>query len=264
MVRKMQIGQLQGAAITAVGLHEITPEPQAVDVPRLIDNEAEADYVQEKINPELEGYIAAKGFVVIQWGEVGFAKFFSTKPYATPQDASGGKVFSWEGDPAAEDAWRKAGLHPVVVSSTDIIPSLQTGMINIVTDPPLYAYTTGIYEKANNMTDVNWGFLTGATVVRQDAWEKIPPEMRPKLLDIAHEYGKRTVAEVRKMNADALKQMKDKGLKVITPADMKPWDDAAQNAWTVVRGKVVPAAVFDKVRALRDEYRAQHGGSGSK
>src|SRR3954463_12115976 len=31
MVRKMGIGQLQGASITTIGLHEITPEPQVVD-----------------------------------------------------------------------------------------------------------------------------------------------------------------------------------------------------------------------------------------
>src|SRR5438876_12045833 len=35
MIRKISIGQLQSAAITAVGLHEITPEPQAEDVPMM-------------------------------------------------------------------------------------------------------------------------------------------------------------------------------------------------------------------------------------
>src|SRR2546421_2181948 len=31
MVRKMRIGQLSAAALTAIGLHDITPEPQGVD-----------------------------------------------------------------------------------------------------------------------------------------------------------------------------------------------------------------------------------------
>src|SRR3954451_23559030 len=37
MVKKTRIGQLQAAAPTTIGLHEITPEPQAVDVPTMID-----------------------------------------------------------------------------------------------------------------------------------------------------------------------------------------------------------------------------------
>src|SRR5947209_14377770 len=38
MIRKISIGQLQAAAITAVGMHGITPEPQADDVPFGIDS----------------------------------------------------------------------------------------------------------------------------------------------------------------------------------------------------------------------------------
>src|SRR5512146_564959 len=35
MVRKMGIGQLQAAAITAVGMHDVLPEPQVMSVPFL-------------------------------------------------------------------------------------------------------------------------------------------------------------------------------------------------------------------------------------
>jgi len=45
MIRKMAIGQLQAASITAIGIHEITPEPQVEDVPFLIDSYEEYDYV---------------------------------------------------------------------------------------------------------------------------------------------------------------------------------------------------------------------------
>src|SRR5690242_2449059 len=54
MIRKMSIGQLQAASITAIGLHEITPEPQVEDVPFMIDSYEEYDYVHEKIRPKLE------------------------------------------------------------------------------------------------------------------------------------------------------------------------------------------------------------------
>jgi TRAP-type C4-dicarboxylate transport system substrate-binding protein len=258
MIRKISIGQLQAASITAVGMHEITPEPQAEDVPFLIDSYEEYDFIHEKIRPKLEEAIAKKNYVALQWGEVGFIYLFSTEPYRTPSDFSQGKVFTWNGDPGAEAAWKAAGFHPVVLSSTDLIPSLSSRMVNIVGESPLYAFTTHIFEKANHMLDLHWGFLTGATVVRKDVWDKVPADLRPKLLAIADEYAKKTRADVRKQNDDAIEQMKKRGLDVVAPADLPAWEKAAEKTNQVVRGRVVPAAIYDEVVKLRDEYRAQH------
>jgi TRAP-type transport system periplasmic protein len=258
MIRSMSFGKLQGAAVTAIGLHEITPEPQVEDVPFLIDSYEEYDYVHAKIRPKLEEAIARKGYQVVQWGEVGFVNLFSTEPYRTPADFAKGKVFTWNGDPGAEAAWKAAGFHPVVLSSTDLVSSLTTGMINVVGQSPLYAYTTNLYSRANHMLDLHWGFLTGATVVRKQTWDQIPADVRPKLLEIAEDYAKKTRDDIRKQNEDAIVQMKKRGLQVEPPADLQAWQDSAAKAQAVVRGKVVPAAVYDEVKKLRDEYRAQH------
>ena len=52
--------------------------------------------------------------------------------------------------------------------------------------------------------------------------------------------------------------MKKRGLQVIEPADLEAWQQAAERANAVVRGRVVPAALFDEVVKLRNDYRAQH------
>ena len=258
MIRKMSIGQLHAASITAIGLHEITPEPQAEDVPFMIDSYEEYDYVHEKIRGKLEDAIARRNYQVLHWGEVGFVYLFSTQPYRTPVDFGKGKVFTWNGDPGAEAAWKAAGFHPVVLSSTDLVPSLTSGMINVVAQSPLYAYTTNLYSRARNMLNMHWGFLTGATVVRKDTWEKIPEDLRQKVLEIAEDYGKKTRDDIRKQNDDAIAQMKKRGLNVVQPTSLEEWQKAAEEANEVVRGKVVPAGIYDEVKKLRDEYRAQH------
>lgn len=258
MIREMSFGKLQAASITVIGLHEITPEPQAEDVPFMIDSYEEYDYVHEKIRSRLEEAVRKRGYQVLQWGEVGFVYLFSTQPFRTPADFGKGKVFTWNGDPGAEAAWKAAGFHPVVLSSTDLVSSLTTGMINVISESPLYAYTTNIYSKANHMLDMHWGFLTGATVVKRDTWEKVAAELREKLLAVAEDYGQKTRADVRKQNEDAIEQMKKRGLHVEQPADIEGWHKAAAAAAEVVRGKVVPVAVYDEVKRLRDEYRAQH------
>jgi TRAP-type C4-dicarboxylate transport system substrate-binding protein len=257
MVKKMRIGQLQAAALTNIGLHDIAPDPQVLDVPMTIDTAQTLDFVLERMGPQIEKALADKGYIVIGWADVGFARFFSTKKYSTLAELQQAKVFAWEGDPASVEAWRAAGFHPVVASSTDIVPSLQTGLIDTVALAPLYAYTSRVFERAKYMVDLPWASLSGATVVKRDAWEKIPADLRPKLLEIAHEYGAKITAEVRRMDADALKSMKQQGLVVVEPADAKAFQKAADGATPAVRGKVVPEAIFDELKALVIEAHKQ-------
>lgn len=255
MVRKMSIGQLHAASITTVGMHDIVQEPQALTVPLMFDNEDELRRVFSKMQPKMEALLEKRGYVTLQWSEVGPVVFFCTKPYKTPAEMADAKLFAWEGDPAAVEAWKAAGFRPVVLSSTDIVPSLQTGMISCFNMVPLYALTARLFDKANYMMDVNWGYLLGATLMRKDAWERIPADLRPKLIQVARELGQRIDAEIAKLNTDAIDAMKKQGLTVVS-VDQAPWRRAAEKAWPTVRGKVIPAAFFDEVKKERDAVRA--------
>jgi TRAP-type C4-dicarboxylate transport system substrate-binding protein len=255
MVRKMAVGQLQGAAVTTVGLHDIAPEPQALTVPLMFDSAAELQKALPVLEPKLDAMLEKKGYVALTWGAIGAIKLFCTKPLKTPADAAGAKIFAWEGDPGSVKAWKAAGFNPVVLSSTDVITSLQTGMIECIPNVPLYVLTARLFEKAPYMIDVNWGWLVGATVVRKDAWEKIPADLRPKLIAIAKELGKKVDAEVAKLNGEAVTAMEKQGLKVVA-VDAAAWRATAEKSWPVVRGEVIPAAFFDEVKALRDAQRA--------
>lgn len=256
LIRKMRIGQLQGAALTSISLHDITPEPSAINAPFVVTSYPELDYVMSKITPKLDDIIAQRGYIVIEWGAIGFVRFFSTKPLRSPADAKDHKVFVWEGDPNSVSAWRTTGFQPVVLSSTDVVPALQTGMIDTVAAAPMYAFTARIFQKANKMMDLNWAALVGATLIRKEAWEQIPADLRPQLLDIAHQFGRRIQAEVQRMNDDALAQMKKQGLEVIAPVDIPGWRHLGDLANKVVRGSIVPAPIFDEVLRLAAEYRA--------
>jgi TRAP-type C4-dicarboxylate transport system substrate-binding protein len=196
--------------------------------------------------------------VVLSWGDVGFVRLFSTKPIKGPADFTNAKIFVWDGDPKSVDAWKAAGFKPVVLSSTDVIPSLQTGMIDTIASAPLYALTARLYQKAKYMTDLPWAVLTGATVVRKELWDKIPADQRAKVQAIAVEYGKKINDEVRKENEAAVATMKGQGMVEVKADSVADWQAAADRANQVVRGGVVPASAFDEVLKLRDEYRKSH------
>ena len=196
MVRKMGIGQLQAAAISNVGMHDVIPEPQVFSVPFLFEDEAQTNCAFEKMKGALEEALAKRGLVALQWSRVGSIYLFCNAPRPAPSDMKDAKVWAWEGDPKSVQAFRAAGLHPVVLSATDIVPSLQTGMIDCVPNIPLYVLTTRLFERTNHMMDAPWSHMIGATIVRKDAWEKIPADLRPKLIQISKDLGHKVDAEV--------------------------------------------------------------------
>ena len=47
----------------------------------------------------------------------------------------------------------------------DILPAIQTGMINAVPSTPYFALATQIYTTASNMLELNWAPIVGALII---------------------------------------------------------------------------------------------------
>src|SRR5262249_39546575 len=150
--------------------------------------------------------------------------------------------FVWEGDPASAAAWKAGGFNPVVLSATDIVSSFQTGMIDAVAYPPAYAMALRVHDKAKYMTDLVLSSFTGALVIDKKAWDKVPPDLQPKLRQVSQDVGKRLIDESRKMESESLAKMKSQGLQVVHVTDVPEWQKMVDDTYKVVRGKVVPEA----------------------
>jgi TRAP-type C4-dicarboxylate transport system substrate-binding protein len=259
MLRKMAIGQLQAVAVSNVGLHDVVAEPQALSVPLLFRDQVEMRCALDQVKVGLDAAFLKKQLVVLQWSQIGAVSFFCAHPYRTPQEMAKARLFAWEGDPATVEAWRAAGFQPVVLSSTDLVPALQTGMIDCVGNVPLYVLTARLHDRARYLIDLPWGHLMAATVIRQDVWERIPAALQPRLREIARELGTRIDAEVRRLDTDAMAAMRAQGLQVVT-VDPAAWRPALERSWPALRGKAVPAVFFDEVVAARDGCRARLAG----
>jgi len=261
LVRKMRVGQIQAAALTAAGLSDIDKSVAALQIPMMFRSYGELDYVRERLRPTLEKRLEEKGFVVLNWGDAGWVMFFAKEPFTTPDDLKKMKLFAWAGDNDAIEIWKAAGFQPVPLPSTEILTGLQTGLINAFDTTPLAALSSQWFALAPHMLDLKWAPLVGATVVTRKAWEKVPREARPALLKSAEEAGQRLRVDIRQANDKAIEAMKTRGLKVlpVTPAVEAAWQRAAESVHPRIRGTIVPAPVFDEVKRLRDEFRATGG-----
>jgi len=260
MVRKMRIGQLQATALTNLGVMDIDPASQVTNTPMLIRSYAELDYVMEHMHEDFERRLAEKGFVVLNWGDAGWVHLFSKTPLTDPTEVGNMKIYAWEGDPAAVEAYRTAGFMPVVVASTDIIPSLQSGLIDAFPSTPLGALALQWFALAPNMLDVPWAPLMGATIITKDTWNSIPAEFHGPFMEAALRNGADIQSEIRRQDTKAVSVMQKYGLVVnsTTEAQRQGWEQVAMKSWPVVRTKMVPPDVFDRAKALVEEYRKAH------
>jgi TRAP-type C4-dicarboxylate transport system substrate-binding protein len=260
MVRKVRQGTLQAVALSQVGLSHIDTGVSALHIPMLFRSDEEFDYVRDKLAPQLEKRLDADGFVVLSWGDGGWVRFFSTKPVRTPDEMRRMKLFTSAGDPEGEQLWEQFGFNVVPLSLTDMLLSLQRGMINAFHVPPILALLNQSYGVANNMIDFRFSPVVGGTIISRDTWEQIPAAIRPKLLEAARRAGEQLRKEVRQLEQDSVEQMRKRGLNVITlnEAELQQWQALGEKAYPALRGKYAPADLFDEAIRLRDEYRKSH------
>ena len=260
-VRKMRVGQIQAAALTSVGLREIDEALAAFQIPMMFRSYEELDFVRARLRPMLERRLEAKGFEVLNWGDAGWVMFFAKEPFRSPEDLKKMKLFTWAGDARAVEIWKASGFHPVPLAATDVLPGLQTGLINAFDTVPLSAVASQWFGLAPHMLDLKWAPLIGATVVTRKAWDAIPAAARDAALVAAAEAGEKLKDEIRDEDLKAIEAMKKRGLVVETPTPEieAEWRRAAEQAYPQIRGSIVPADIFDEVRRLVESFRSGGG-----
>jgi TRAP-type C4-dicarboxylate transport system substrate-binding protein len=146
-----------------------------------------------------------------------------------------------------------------VLELSDILPSLQTGMIDAVPAAPLWALAGQFDRTAPHMLRINWVPIVGAVVMSAKTLESLSPAGRAALLEAAARAGETLRGHRNTRDDEIIRALEQRGLKVVhpTPELERAWQDLARKAWPRVRGEMVPADMFDRVERLLSEYRGE-------
>jgi len=259
IVRRMRIGQLQGAPISVVGLRDIEPSIAALqNLPLLFRSWEEIDYVRDKMRISMEKRFLDKGFVVIGWGDAGWVRFFSKEAAFSPSDFKSRKFFAWGSEPEQQAIMKSLGYTPVALETGDALAAIQTGMIDVLPSTPYIALASQVFGTAKHMLDINWAPIVGALVVTQKAWDGMSPAAQEALRKAGEKAGMAMRSQARKEVDEAVMAMQKRGLTVNRPneAQMREWNTLAEQLYPRIRGAMVPAETFDEVFVHLRAYRA--------
>ncbi|UCH62294.1 MAG: TRAP transporter substrate-binding protein DctP [Fidelibacterota bacterium] len=255
MVRKMRLSQVQAAALTAEGLSYIDKGIYGLSLPLLVDNYAELDWLRAQLEPELRRRYEEKEFIVLAWADVGWAYWFTRKPTKTPDDLRKQRIFTWAGDPHSPRLWKTAGFQAVSLSAMDVLPGLQTGLIDAVQSSPLTVASFQWFGIIKYMTNLPWAAMTGGLIINSKSWNRIPENLRPRLRAAVRKRTLRIKNQIRYTDDEAVAVMQEHGLEIvdITEDERAQWQQFVDRYGPILRGTLVDTAMYDQIQALRRE-----------
>ncbi len=248
IVRRMRVGQIQGAMLTSVGLGQLERSVTALQLmPLMFKDWEDVDRVRERLRPDLDRRVRDAGYIVMFWADAGWVRYFSRTPIRSVKDLKPLRVYASSGDPDSIEMM-KAYYTPVVLEPDQILLGLRNGMIDALPVPAFLANFNQIATYAPYMLDLNWAPITGALVVTEKAWKELTPATQAWLREASERAGAEMRRAARAEDQQAVQAMKDKhGLKIVslTPEAEKEFRTEVARMYPKIRGALVPAPIFD-------------------
>ena len=258
-VRKIGLGQLDGAAVTSVGLSMIDQSIRVLELPMMFQSVEEVDYVADKMWPYFQKKFEKQGYKLNDRGEVGWLYFMTKDKAESLAQLKSQKLWLWGDDAIVNALYKKLGWSGVPLGVPEVDAGLTSGKITGCYTSPVAAVALQWYSKVKFATSMPMSFSIGATIISTKAMSKLSAEDAKAFETIGKATQKKLRKVIRKSNDDALKTMTRKGVTIVTspPAMVSEFEKASQEVWKDLTGKVYSKDELDMVIKYRDEFRAK-------
>ena len=263
VLKKIRAGQLQGGGFTGVGLGEIAPSLRVLEVPFTFHSAEEVHAVRERMGPTLEAMLSDAGFVLLGWADVGFVYLFTKQPVGSIADLKKVKMWLWEGDPLAESLLKTVGVSPVPLPITDVVTSLQTGLIDGVYTSPMGCISLQWFTRVSYMTDLPVTHANGAVVITKKIFDTLSPSAQAIVKESGKKYFALLNEATGKEGTASLTTLKEKGVEPIALAesDRAGFEQVGGTVREKLIGTLYTRQVLDQTLQALADVRAGKGGS---
>lgn len=252
MVSKIRSGQLDGAAVTSVGLSAIHKDVLAMQSPGLFQDWATLDKVRDKMLPEFQDGMKKNGFVLLGAGDVGLARTMSKgKAIKSPDDLKAMKVYAWKDDTIAPKIASEIGYTPVLAQVPELLPALSSGRINVITVPALAATQLQWWSHLDHVNENVAGVGIGGLVMSNKRLEALPGDVREVLKKTGEKAGKMLTKRIREED-DKAYGMISKRMTVVklSGAEKARWNEVFKKVRAKLAQGTFPSGLVSKLEKL--------------
>lgn len=259
IIRKMRINQLQAGVFTSSGMKSLAPEAFALSVPFLIRGEDELRYVLEEVQPELDAAFENNRMHALAWSRAGWIQFFSREPVTTPDDLKSQRLAADPNDQELLQAFRIMGYRPTPMPQNELLTSLNSGLVDAFYTSPLVAAGYQWFGLAPHLLDLKVAPFLGVIVISDNAWRRIPNNIKPQLLEAAADVAIQIEDQVLELEEQALELMEDNGLSIerLSDAEKRVWIDDFERYSDQIMAEVFHPQMTARIQRLLQQYRAR-------
>lgn len=259
VLRKMRLGQLHGAVITAGGLVQSYKDIALYNLPMVFRDEAEADFVRAALDAELLAGLKRNKFVGFGLAEVGFAYPMLQTPGTSVAELRKRKVWVPDNDPASLQGFAAFNISPIPLPIADVLAGLQTGLIDSIASPPIGAIALQWHTQVGHAIDMPLLYVYGLFAMAERPFQRLTANEQQIVSEEMGAAVKSADASARDDHNRAKAALAAQGVQWQTPssAELSEWrrlaDAASQRM--VDEGFLSPD-LYQKLQELLARYRA--------
>lgn len=267
VLRKMRIGQLQGAAVSTGAMYNIYPELSLYSVPFLFDSYDQIHFVREHLDSTIKQGAREHGYVVPAIMSGGFAYIMSQEPVREFEDLKDRKVWVPDSDQQTAENLRDLGLNPIPLSVGDVLMGLETGLIDTIAAPPVVAIALQWHTRISHILRLPLMPIHGAFVLDKRVFDKLSASDRNIVMTTLGKAAEKIEERNMQDNEEALKALKKQGVNVTRPSDEE------RQSWQIIEEKAkrqaldtsrVEKSLLNKVQQYAEDFTAEKTAMGEK
>lgn len=251
--------QMFGGSTSAVAA--LVPELDLFELPYLFRDLKEADYVMDKVvRDDMAALLAKRGLILLGWSENGYRNFGTKNAFITdPSKLKGLKMRAQESLVHIE-MYKAFGASPVPIAATEVLSSLQTGVVDGFDNTPLFSFAASWYTAIKYYTVTEHIYQPAAIILNKSFYDGLSPELQKAITDAPEDETDWGRKAVRALTDELLKNFERAGIQVksLTPAEKAEFAKLVKPVYDKYR-KVSPEAdrLLTKTEKALAEFRAK-------
>ncbi len=173
VMRKIRVGQLQGAAFTSSEMSVAFKDAVVYGLPFLFRGYDEVDAVRLQVDPMLNEGLRKEGLEPLGIINAGFVYLMSKKPIRNRVDLRASKVWVPQNDRIGQVAFESGGVSPIPLPLGDVFVALQTGLIDTAGNTPGGAIALQWHTQLEYLVDSPLSFVSGFAVVDERVFARL-------------------------------------------------------------------------------------------
>ena len=257
VLRKMRIRQLNGGVFAAGSLTRFFPDLQVYNLPLQFRSYEEVDFVRARMDSYISDGLRNAGIKTFAFTETGFAYLLANEPVSSLADLRELKAWIPDNDPIAAELIKSFDVSPIPLNITDVLPALQTGMINAVVGPPSVILALQWHNHLTHLMNLPLVYIYSMLAMDMKVYSKASSADQDTVVEILDEVFELVGRETRSDNERALQALKKIGITFVEPTNKAEWQAAADlSVQKLMRSGEISAEVVNTYLELLKNFRS--------